>query len=286
MTLRNFLDLRKKEQPEIVVVEKVVFKARQWKLEVLKIFMVISTVSLTIWGISKADDAIFSDSSIAPVTEVAVTPENNFSAIGYVTDISDSSMSIDDSQVSDASADASYVFNTEHINKIENNDYFPLAISDIKLGDKIIVQGTRINGVDEIHRIISFAVTATSTATTTDATSTVATTTATSTDSISTSTDLVATDTASTTATSTGIIDTVVNAVKSVVETVVNAVLGSDTSTSTDSVSTTTPASSSAPETTQPNPADSSTQESNSANTSNTSDTPTTPPASDTSTAQ
>ncbi|MEI6480544.1 MAG: hypothetical protein WCO12_03445 [bacterium] len=234
MTLRNFLDLRKKEQPEIVVVEKVVFKARQWKLEILKIFMVISTVSLTIWGISKADDAIFSDSSIAPITEVAVTPENNFSAIGYVTDISDSSMTIDDSQVSDNSADASYVFNTGHINKIENNDYLPLAISDIKLGDKIIVQGTRVNGVDEIHRIISFATAATTTATTTDATSTVATTTATSTDnSNSTSTDLVATDTASTTATSTGIINTVINAVKSAVETVVNAFLGDETNTST-----------------------------------------------------
>ena len=52
----NFLDLRKKIEPQIVIVEKVVLKPRSLFGELFKVFIVIVIVSVSVWGISYADD--------------------------------------------------------------------------------------------------------------------------------------------------------------------------------------------------------------------------------------
>jgi len=56
MTFKNFLDLRKKDRPKVIIVEKTVTQPRSWKIETLKTLLVITIVSVSVWGISNADD--------------------------------------------------------------------------------------------------------------------------------------------------------------------------------------------------------------------------------------
>lgn len=224
------------------------------KHKLFKISITFVVVLLLGWGISSvADDNIKSAT-------------NNFSAMGLVSEISDDSLKISDAKGSDKSGNTVYDLNIENLEKIQTNKNELLNFTDIKEGDKIIVQGLTNGSTFFIKRIISFTsvstFVATSTATTTDdvlATSTatttdvvVATTTATTTDELvasstteildtattsSTSTDTIGTTTTATTATTTDttattVIESIVDTVKEVIENIVEAVTG-DTATST-----------------------------------------------------
>ena len=242
--LKNLLNLKKKDPSDIVIVEKIVLKDRSIFFELARMLIIIAVASGVVWGISNADNLVKSVET--------VTPTKNFSAIGIVTEVATTTISIGDAKASDQSGNTTYTFDTSSVKKIETSNYLTLTLSDINPGDKIIVQGVDDGGAVEIRRIISFGGgVIVPTATTTEATTTTATSTATTTDSTASSTD--ASTTASTTdASSTpSILDNVSNTVSNVVgvvqgavQNVINTITGSSTATSTDSTASTTVATS------------------------------------------
>ena len=213
MSLKNLLDLRKKVDPQIQIVEKIIFQKRSWKTEVLRTVAVIITASAVIWGISNADTLL----TPAPKAE-----SKNFSAIGIVSNIATSTLSLQDAKGSDNANQTTYTFDTSTVTKIETKSYIPLTLSDITVGDKVVVQGVDDEGSIYIKRIISFSTTTPPTV-------------ATTTDQVATSTDATSTDATSTAPTSPSLIDTIKDAVTNAI----NAITGT-TSTSTEDTSTTT----------------------------------------------
>ncbi|MEI8249114.1 MAG: hypothetical protein WCG07_01310 [Candidatus Taylorbacteria bacterium] len=194
--MANMLNLRKEPQPTVVVVTK----PRSFVLESLKMIIVITVVTATVWGISKADTLFPS-----PVKTIGV--------YGIVTDISSSTLLLDSHT---KTGTTTYDIDITIVKKIETQKYVPLTIDNIHVGDMIVVQGEGSQGdtLFAASRIVSFTSTSSiilNTATTT-ATSTEASSTATTTDSNASTTDslsLTATTlpdvTATTTATSTAI---------------------------------------------------------------------------------
>jgi len=216
--LKNLLNLKPKDPSDIVYVEKIVLKNRGMFFELSRMLIVIAVASGIVWGVSNADNIIRSTKTPVKV--------KSFSAVGIVTDVATTTLTIDDANASDGKTTASYTFDVTNVKKIETKDYIPLTLLDISIGDKIIVQGTDSDGTVMIKRIISFSATsskikidvATSTATTTlDLATSTATSTATTTLDVSSST-------ATTTATSTSIVDTVINTVKDAVQNIFDTV--------------------------------------------------------------
>jgi autotransporter-associated beta strand protein len=88
----------------------------------------------------------------------------NFSTIGYITAISNSSVSL----INANGVITPYTLDMSRLRKIETYQYVPLAITDLKIDDRIILQGLDENEIITITRIISFTSTPASTGTTTD----------------------------------------------------------------------------------------------------------------------
>jgi len=157
--------------------------------ELFKLTSVVAIVLFLTWSILGATE----DSS---KLDFATT---NFSAIGIVSEITDSTISLADARGSDNSDTSSYTLDIDYLEKVETNTYDPLIISDIRVGDKVIAQGVTDGSSIFIKRIISFTsmveVELLETATTTEAV-------ATSTDDTASSTEEITTE--STTEESTG----------------------------------------------------------------------------------
>lgn len=88
MSLKNFLDLRKKVDPQIKIVERVILQKRSLKSDVFLALSVILVASAVIWGISKAD-------SLSDFFSSPQVPAKSFSITGKVTEITDKTLSID-----------------------------------------------------------------------------------------------------------------------------------------------------------------------------------------------
>ncbi|MEI6480417.1 MAG: hypothetical protein WCO12_02740 [bacterium] len=146
MNLKNLLDLRKKVSPQIQIVEKIVLQKRSWKTEAFRLIAVIAIVSTAIYGITRADTLV----------QQSHVHAKNVSAIGTVSNIGDSTISINDAKSSDDTGATSYTFDTSYITTIQTNHFLPLTLSDIKVGDNIILQGTEKDGATQILRIFSY----------------------------------------------------------------------------------------------------------------------------------
>ena len=265
--MSNTLDLRPDKEKEILVVEKLVSEKRSLIKESFKTFGSILLVLVVVWGVSHADEV---GSLISLKQEVKA-----FSAVGSVGDVTGTNLTLNNANGSDGQKNTSYVFDISTVEKIETRNYVPLAISDIKSGDNIVVQGTvDNNSMIQIKRIISFSATS-SQANIVDisdlnASSTVATSTATSTPDTSTPADATSTPTttpdadasttdATSTATSTpSVIDNVVNTIQNVINTVVDVITGTSTPDDSTSTPVVTPDTTPAPDVT-PAPADTTT---------------------------
>jgi len=119
----------------------------------------IASVFLLSWGISAA---------INNGIESATT---NFSVLGTVASVSDSDINITDAKSSNSQVVTEYNLNIKYLKEVETSSYSTLAITDIKVGDRIIAQGLTNGSTFFIKRIISFNSVADN-ATTTDATAT------------------------------------------------------------------------------------------------------------------
>lgn len=141
MTIRNFLNLQEK-QDNIVIIEKKILIPRSFRYESLRTLFVIFVVLALTWGVSKA-----MENEIEQATK-------NFSVIGVVSELSDSSIMITSAQGSNQSNDTVYRLNIEYLEKIETSEYEPRAITDVYIGNTIIAQGLTDNSKFFIKRIV------------------------------------------------------------------------------------------------------------------------------------
>ncbi len=214
--MAKILDLRKKVEPQVKVIYRTITTRQPWYVELSKVLAVIAIVTTVVWGITKAD---------VPVSA------KSWSAIGLVATTTDTTISIDNARSSENASTTEYSFDISSISKVETNKYEPLILSDLKTGDKVIIQGTIENDTMIARRVIAFISSTTATTTTATSTETLATTTV--------STDI-ATSTASTTtevATSTPDVSTSTDSIATTTDTTTD----DPTSTTTDPVATTTP---------------------------------------------
>jgi hypothetical protein len=113
--------------------------------ELAKLAAVIVIVLLLSWGISSATGDDFEQAT------------KNFSVIGTVSALSDTTISLIDSRGSDTTVEELYNLNIEHLTKIETKEYQPLIISDVQIGDTIIAQGVTDGSTFFITRVVSFS---------------------------------------------------------------------------------------------------------------------------------
>ncbi len=57
MSLKNLLDLRERPKPEIQIVEKIIIQKTSWAQELLKVCLIVTIVSIIVYGVSHADDS-------------------------------------------------------------------------------------------------------------------------------------------------------------------------------------------------------------------------------------
>ena len=168
--MNSILDLRPKNKPDLVIVEKIVEKKKSFFRESFKTLSSILLVLMVVWGISKADNT----DNVAPPPNPA---ENLTGIYGTVVTMSGDSLTLDDSQGSQYPNVDLFNVNLQNTKTVETNDDkpLPIALSDIKAGDKIIargiIDGSNLSAVD----VISFTYTPVVISTTTIATSTIAT---------------------------------------------------------------------------------------------------------------
>jgi hypothetical protein len=248
--MSKLLDLRNKGIEKVKVVERVIFKPRSFKYEMVRMFTVIAVVVAVGFGISNADDLNpFSDK--LPTPEPAPETTKAMTGIyGFVTNISDNHITLDNSKGSRYEGVDIFNVNLINLQKIETNTDNPvtLLLSDINIGDTIIAKGYIEGDNLDAYEITSFSATssktiivevATSTATTTDAT-------ASSTDETSTTTEATSTPE---TDSETSIIEDILNTAGDLVEKVKEAA-GDVADLVTGNTDTETPAVEPAPETT------------------------------------
>jgi hypothetical protein len=217
MSFKNFLDLRKKSPQQIKIVERIIFQKRSLKSDIFLALSVIIVASGIIWGISKADTLI------SKVIPEKINQRKSFSVVGVITDLGSTSISVQSSD------DKVYVLDIDKGVKIETKNYTPITFLDLKIDDKIIVQGVISNEIITVKRVVSFSIVAVaSVATSTEVT---ATSTIVNQEQVSTSTEENATSTnqASSTDSSVGIFETVKNAVADFVDSIVGTSTASTT---------------------------------------------------------
>ena len=80
----------------------------------------------------------------------------SFSAIGTVSSTTSETLFIEGAKNSDGSESATYAFSLSSKPKVETNTYASSTLAQIRLGDRVIVQGTSLSGKVTILRIIIF----------------------------------------------------------------------------------------------------------------------------------
>jgi hypothetical protein len=129
-----------------------------FKIEFIKTLIIVLIVLASTWGITFALNNNIEDATL------------NFSVLGTVATVSDSTITLIDARGSDDSGKNEYEINIDYLERVETRDYEPLIITDIKPGDTISGQGLTNGSLFFIKRIISFSYMAAETelATTTD----------------------------------------------------------------------------------------------------------------------
>jgi hypothetical protein len=125
--------------------KKIQKNKNSFKIEFLKTLLIVLVVLVSTWGISFALNNNIEDAT------------SNFSILGTVSSISESTIKLTDARGSDDSGKSEYVINIDYLERVETRDYEPLIISDIKVGDIISGQGLTNGSVFFIKRIISFS---------------------------------------------------------------------------------------------------------------------------------
>jgi hypothetical protein len=151
--MSKLLDLRNKGIEKVKVVERVIFKPRSFKYEMVRMFIVIFTVASIGFGISNADDIPIINQIVSPKEEVKPIP---FSAVGIISEINEQTLKISPAKSADNTED-SFFISLSKLKTIETNTFNELTITDLEVGDKIVVQGATLDGEIFARKIINFS---------------------------------------------------------------------------------------------------------------------------------
>jgi hypothetical protein len=151
--MSKLLDLRNKGIEKVKVVERVIFKPRSFKYEMVRMFIVIFTVAAIGFGISNADDIPIINQIISPKEEVKPTP---FSAVGIVSEINEENLTISPAKSADREEE-SFTISLSKLKTVETNTFDELTVTDLKAGDKIVVQGAILDNEIFARKIINFS---------------------------------------------------------------------------------------------------------------------------------
>ncbi|MDD5318901.1 MAG: hypothetical protein PHF79_03780, partial [Candidatus Pacebacteria bacterium] len=216
--MSNLLDLRPKQDPEIVIVEKIVLEKRLWYVESLKMLAVIAIASAIGWGISNADSLVATSTSLVS-TKTDSSQATVIGIYGTITNIASTTLTLDDSQGSKYLGINLFTVDLTNLQDIHSNTNgnevpITLSLANLNIGDKITARGT-LGATSTGNESTLFAKTIIaftySTSTPIDSNLNATSTDATSTDQVATSTNEVA---SSTDATSTpSILDNIVNTI-------------------------------------------------------------------------
>lgn len=118
----------------------------------LRLFIAIAVIAGVVGTISYADQILQPDKPIEkPI------PQKSFVAVGIVKEISATSLTLNPA-IGPDKKEGVFTIQLGKVRKIETKTYDRLTISDVQVGDKIIVQGTQSeDGEISANRIISFA---------------------------------------------------------------------------------------------------------------------------------
>ncbi len=111
---------------------------------ILKLPLIILTVLLLTWGITKATE------------NELQSARDKFNVIGTVSDISTESLSLINARGTNDNTEELYNLNITYLDKVETSTYDPLVQSDIKVGDTLIAQGVTNGSTFFIQRIVLF----------------------------------------------------------------------------------------------------------------------------------
>lgn len=195
-------------------------------VSIFYLISILTIFSVTVWFVSSVN----ADDNISYTSQLKV---KNWNMFGTVTNLDSNKITLQDEN------QAGYIIDLSKVRKIENKNYDLLTISDIGVGDSIIVQGIIDGDIINARRVISVSRFATTTlATTTDmfATSTATTTeeVSTTTEEFATSTDIIIEEVATSTDTTSTTTDTFATTTEEVATTT------EDIATTTEEVATTT----------------------------------------------
>ncbi|MEI8337659.1 MAG: hypothetical protein WCF92_00755 [bacterium] len=241
----NFLNLKKKDPSDIVYVEKIILKNRTLSFELFRMLTIIAVASGIVWGISNADNIV---SNIKGNKEQTRT----FSTFAKVLDISATSSTLSVQRILNDSLEST-IYTVDATNAVvQTNDYQNLTLSDIQVGNKIIVKGILNGDSISAKKILVFPLTEEEKIKLATTTLDVATTTLDVATSTATTTEELASTTAGTTDSSTApsILENVGNTISNVVDTIKDAaqnVIDTITQTTFDSQNSTGQAGSSTP---------------------------------------
>jgi hypothetical protein len=110
--------------------------------------LVASTI---IWGISKAD-------TLLNPQEVNTEPATSFSIIGSVTEVAETTIGIDVNANKEVNGTTTTTdsFDTTNISSVQTNHFTNISLSDIKIGNNIILQGVKRGESIQIFKIFSY----------------------------------------------------------------------------------------------------------------------------------
>jgi hypothetical protein len=145
--MKNILNLRK---GKVKIIETTVYEKPTAKREFSKVLIGILVVSLITLGITKANDFIFENEY--------ENARENFSILGNVVEIVEDTLILN-SISQDSDENTPYEININKLEYIQASNYNRLLITDVNVGDKIIVQGLTNGKIYFAKRIISFTVT-------------------------------------------------------------------------------------------------------------------------------
>jgi hypothetical protein len=218
-----FLDLRKNVEPRVKVVYKTIIKHRPWYIELTKVPIAVIVVGVIVWGISRADVLVQPES-------VAVV--KTFSVSGLISSVAENNFSIGNVRGFDNADMSSLSFGSASLQTIQTSDSLPLQLSNVQVGDRVVVQGTYIDSDFIAIRLIDFTSMTTAVVSTDATTATIATMTATV---AATSTDILASATPDTSSFATSTISTSTDDVAPSTETPTTLLVATSTASATES---------------------------------------------------
>ncbi len=147
---KHILNLKKKVSP--VIIEKVIFKDESVASRITRTVFSIAVVFSIVWGVSKAEEII---NVMLPQEEIE--PTVSFSLAGLIKEVYPDKIVLTRAVGVDSEVNVFEIDIAANEQIIETNTYEKILVTDLLVGDKVIIQGLKRGDKFYSRRVISFA---------------------------------------------------------------------------------------------------------------------------------